>query len=157
MSAVGVTTKWLTTSRAYRPARARTVAGLAVAFVLMSSCGRVVPAQTAVRSAVTPVRTSVATPVARESAPITAVPATTPASSTTTSSSSSSTSLATNKAGTWRMLPSAPGHATGAPVWTGKELIIWSGGAYPGPEPVEGGVAYDLARDSWRETPTAPL
>jgi hypothetical protein len=58
---------------------------------------------------------------------------------------------------TWRTLPEAPGESlTGAiHLWTGREVIVWGGGA---PESGESalGAAYDPATDSWRRIADAP-
>jgi hypothetical protein len=60
-------------------------------------------------------------------------------------------------AGTWRTLPEAPVEAlTGAThLWTGREVIVWGGGA-PGRGESAGGAAYDPATDTWRRIAEAP-
>src|SRR5206468_1015956 len=78
--------------------------------------------------------------------------------SDSTSSSAPSTSpepLAVG--GRWRTMAPAPAGADGAPVWTGRDLIVWSGTAQHNGEPVTNGFAYNLADDRWREIPGGPL
>jgi hypothetical protein len=71
---------------------------------------------------------------------------------------------ATDHYGSTRTISSAPlaprlrTHA----VWSGKELLVWSGVEPDGAtdeafEVVNDGAAYDPATDSWRELPTAPI
>lgn len=55
-------------------------------------------------------------------------------------------------AGTWRPIPAAPGTADGAPVWTGAELVLWSGGGFTG-----AGAAYAPASGTWRTAASSPL
>ena len=55
-------------------------------------------------------------------------------------------------AGTWRRIPAAPGAADGAPVWTGAELVLWSGR-----ERSAEGVAFSPTADRWREVAPSPL
>jgi N-acetylneuraminic acid mutarotase len=46
-----------------------------------------------------------------------------------------------------------------ASVWTGSELLIWSGALdffAPGPSPADDGAAYDPIHDSWRPIASAP-
>ena len=69
---------------------------------------------------------------------------------------SSTTSAAPAPTGTWRTIPPAPGQAHAATVWTGAELVAWSGTG-PDGHPVSGGVAYRPGHDSWRELPHGPL
>src|SRR5688500_11749311 len=75
----------------------------------------------------------------------------------TTSSTGSATSRPSTHGGRWRTLAPAPPGADGAPVWTGHELIVWSGAAQHLGDPVATGLAYNPADDRWREVPAGPL
>ncbi|MGH7269205.1 MAG: hypothetical protein ACREJ3_02140 [Polyangiaceae bacterium] len=64
---------------------------------------------------------------------------------------------------TWRAMSTAgqPSPRSGhAAIWTGTEMIIWGGGAYPNPDYVDSyladGAAYNPATDQWRRIQSAP-
>jgi N-acetylneuraminic acid mutarotase len=57
----------------------------------------------------------------------------------------------------WRTLSNPPveGRAGAASVWTGREVVFWSG--WNGKLYPEDGAAYDPARDKWRRIAPAPI
>jgi hypothetical protein len=59
-------------------------------------------------------------------------------------------------AGAWEPIPAAPGEATGNPVWTGTELVLWSG---PTPDNgvARGALAYNPSTRVWRALAHGPL
>jgi hypothetical protein len=60
----------------------------------------------------------------------------------------------------WRDIAAAPdGVAAASPshAWTGAELVVWSGSSGAAASPVEGGAAYDPARNTWRRLADAPI
>ena len=80
----------------------------------------------------------------------TAAPATIPSTTTTTERPAPPT------VGTWREIPVAPGQASGAVVWTDRELVAWSGRQTSG-DYASGGVAYSPSTDEWRTFDHGPL
>ena len=68
--------------------------------------------------------------------------------------------------GTWKDMTPAPiaGRSPTAAQWTGKEMVVWGGGAckanpcqYDNVEPIADGGAYDPATDTWRTLAPSPL
>ncbi len=66
----------------------------------------------------------------------------------------------------WAPLAESPlsGRFFPATVWTGKEMLVWGGGACSGDQctsalaaPLSDGAAYDPAAERWRNLPQAPL
>lgn len=57
----------------------------------------------------------------------------------------------------WRTLPDSPltARSSAAAVWTGREMVIWGGGANGAT--LDDGAAYDPAAGTWRPLATAPI
>lgn len=70
-------------------------------------------------------------------------------------STTSTTTVTPAQPGSWRTIATAPGAANEAAVWTGAELVVWSGSSRDGT--MRGGVAYRPATDTWREFDHGPL
>jgi hypothetical protein len=69
------------------------------------------------------------------------------------------------QAGSWRRIAPPPIPPAGglAAAWTGRQLVVWGGGALPGAgeggnwDPSPAGAAYDPAADRWQVLPPAPV
>jgi hypothetical protein len=61
----------------------------------------------------------------------------------------------------WRAIAPAPlsPRSWSAAVWSGREVLVWGGGAGWGPDdrPADDGAAYDPGADAWRMLPPSPL
>jgi hypothetical protein len=54
----------------------------------------------------------------------------------------------------WRKIAPPPPKVNGDAVWTGRELLAWSGNGLEGPG---AGAVYDVRSDRWRRLPPGPL